>query len=78
MPPDQAKCALIELLSRFVNQFKLDTTDLLVTDRSSTAVCRPFPPIWPCSAMSPLFRIPEELNRNLPQVLAKVVQRVNE
>ena len=32
--PDRVKRALIELLSRFVNQFKLDTTNSLVSDRS--------------------------------------------
>jgi MoxR-like ATPase len=90
--PDVVKRALIELLSRFVNQYKLDSTNSLVTDRSflvkAIKVLRAHallngrmnvvPTDLAVLGYVTTFRIPEELNRNLPQLLADVIQRVSE
>ena len=90
--PDQVKYALIELLSRFVNQFKLDTTDSLVTDRSYlvkvfkmlraqalfNSRMQAIPTDLGVLGYVTTFRIPAELNRNVLQVLGEVIQRVNE
>ena len=80
------------MLSRFVNQFKLDTTNSLVTDRSFLVKVfkvlraqtllngrmQAIPTDLAVLGYVTIFRIPEELNRNLPQVRAEVIQRVNE
>ncbi len=90
--PDLVKRALIELLSRFVNQFKLDPTNSLITDRSflvkAIKVLRAqalmsgrmqvIPTDMAVLGYITTFRVPEELNRNLPHVLAEVIQRVAE
>jgi MoxR-like ATPase len=90
--PDLVKRAMIELLSRFVNQFKLDTTNSLITDRSflvkAIKVLRAqalmsgrmqvIPTDMAVLGYVTTFRVPEELNRNLPHVLAEVLQRVAE
>lgn len=90
--PRTASSALIELLSRFVNRFKLHTTNSLVTDRSFLVMVFKVLRVQVLlngrmQAISAdltvlgyvtTFRIPEELNRNLPQVLAEVIQRINE
>lgn len=88
--PDQVKRALIELLSRFVNQFKLDSTNSLITDRSflvkAVKILRAqalmsgrmtvVPTDLAVLGYVTTFRVPDELNRNLPHVLAEVIQRV--
>jgi hypothetical protein len=83
---------VIEFLSRFVNQFKLYTTDSLVTDcgfpvkafkvlRAQALLngsMQAIPADLVVLSYVTTFRIPDELNRNLPQVLAEVIQLVNE
>ena len=80
------------MLSRFVNQFKPDTINSLVTDhrfpvkvfkvlRAQALLngrMQTIPTDLAVLGYVTTFRIPEELNRNLPQVLAEVIQRVNE
>jgi hypothetical protein len=90
--PDLVKRAMIELLSRFVNQYKLDTTNSLITDRSflvkAIKILRAqalisgrmqvIPTDMAVLGYVTTFRVPEELNRNLPHLLAEVLQRVAE
>jgi MoxR-like ATPase len=90
--PELVKRAMIELLSRFVNQFKLDSTNSLITDRSflvkAIKILRAqallsgrmqvIPTDMAVLGYVTTFRVPEELNRNLPHVLAEVIQRVAE
>ncbi|HUJ73978.1 MAG TPA: MoxR family ATPase [bacterium] len=89
---DAIKRALIELLSRFVNQYKLDHTNSLITDRSflvktikvlrARALLEGRMSVVPTDlavlSFITTFRIPEEVDRALPTLLAEVIQRVGE
>jgi len=90
--PEVVKRTIIELLSRFVNQYKLDSSNSLITDRSflvkAIKILRAqallsgrmqvIPTDMAVLGYVTTFRVPEELNRNLPHVLAEVIQRVAE
>lgn len=89
--PEVVKKALIDILSRFVNQFKLDPTNSLITDRSFLVKT-----IKILKAQALLqgrlkveladmaviryvttFRVPEEINRSLPELIIDTVKRVD-
>ena len=90
--PEIMKRGLIELLSRFVNQFKLDHTNSLITDRSflvkTIKVLRArallegrmhvIPADLSVLTFLTTFRVPEEIDRSMPALLADVMQRVAE
>ena len=90
--PDLIKRALVDLLSRFVNQFKLDPTNSLITDRSFLVKAIK---IFKANALLDgrmqvtlddmdvltfltSFRVPEEIDRNMPTLIRETVQRVAE
>ena len=87
--PERVKKGLIDLLSRFVNQFKLDPSNSLITDRSFLVKT-----IKILKAQALLngrsevqgedlktlefvttFRLPEEVNRNLHGLIDETLQR---
>ena len=88
--PDLVKRCLIDLLSRFVNQFKLDHTNSLITDRSflvkTVKVLKASALLAGRSEVVPddlntlsfmtTFRVPEEVNRSMPALVAETIQRV--
>ncbi|HEX9841927.1 MAG TPA: MoxR family ATPase [bacterium] len=90
--PDIVKRALVDLLTRFVNQFKLDSTNSLITDRSflvktikvlkAQALLEGRMQVMPqdLHALTYLttFRVPEEIDRNMPNLIAETIQRVGE
>ncbi|MBI3993481.1 MAG: MoxR family ATPase [Candidatus Lambdaproteobacteria bacterium] len=90
--PDIVKRALVDLLTRFVNQFKLDSTNSLITDRSflvktikvlkAHALLEGRMQVMPqdLHALTFLtaFRVPEEIDRNMPNLIAETIQRVGE
>ncbi len=90
--PDLVKRALIDLLTRFVNQFKLDSTNSLITDRSflvktikvfkAHALLDGRMQVVPkdLHALTYLtaFRVPEEIDRNMPNLIAETIQRIGE
>ncbi|HEX9844637.1 MAG TPA: MoxR family ATPase [bacterium] len=90
--PDLIKRGLVDLLSRFVNQFKLDPTNSLITDRSflvkavkilkARALLEGRMHVLP-DDLSVLtfvtsFRVPEDLDRNMPTLIRETVQRIAE
>jgi len=90
--PDLVKRGLIDLLTRFVNQFRLDPSNSLITDRSflvktvkilkAQALMNGRMQVLPedLSVLSYLttFRVPEEIHRNMPALIAETLQRVGE
>ena len=90
--PEIVKRGLVDLLSRFVNQFKLDPTNSLITDRSflvktikilkAQALLAGRMKVTPddLSVMTYLttFRVPEEIDRNMPALIKETAQRVAE
>ncbi len=88
--PDIVKRCLIDLLSRFVNQFKLDHTNSLITDRSflvktikvlkAQALLAGRLEVMPADlsilSFMTTFRVPEEVNRSMPALVAETIQRV--
>ncbi len=88
--PDLVKGGLIDLLSRFVNQFKLDQTNSLITDRSflvkTIKVLKAqallagrievIPEDLNILTFLTTFRVPEEINRSMPTLIAETIQRV--
>ena len=90
--PDIVKRGLVDLLSRFVNQFKLDSSNALITDRSflvktikllkAHALVSGRMQVVPedLHAMTFLtaFRLPEEIDRAMPNLVAETIQRVGE
>lgn len=88
--PDLVKRCLIDLLSRFVNQFKLDHTNSLITDRSflvktvkvlkASALLAGRVEVVPEDLNSisfmTTFRVPDEVNRSMPALVAETIQRV--
>ncbi|MCZ6730269.1 MAG: MoxR family ATPase [SAR324 cluster bacterium] len=88
--PEVVKKCLIDLLSRFVNQFKLDHTNSLITDRSflvktvkvlkANALLAGRIEVVPddLNILSFLttFRVPEEVDRSMPALVAETIQRV--
>jgi MoxR-like ATPase len=90
--PDLVKRCLIDLLSRFVNQFKLDHTNSLITDRSflvktikvlkAHALLDGRMQVVPADlailSFMTTFRVPEEVNRSMPALVAETIQRVGE
>ena len=90
--PELVKRGLMDLLSRFVNQFKLDSTNALITDRSflvktikilkAHALIHGRMQVVPADliAMTFLtaFRLPEEIDRAMPNLVAETIQRVGE
>jgi MoxR-like ATPase len=87
--PETVKRALMELLSRFINQFKLDHTNSLITDRSflvkTIKVLRAralmegrmhvIPNDLAVLCFITTFRVPEEIDRSMPAIIAEVIQR---
>ncbi len=90
--PELIKRGLVDLLSRFVNQFKLDPTNSLITDRSflvkavkilkAQALLQGRMQVQPddLSVLSYLtsFRMPEDLDRNMPTLIRETMQRIAE
>ncbi|MBI4083248.1 MAG: MoxR family ATPase [Candidatus Lambdaproteobacteria bacterium] len=90
--PETIKRALIDLLSRFVNQFKLDPSNSLITDRSflvkAIKIFKANALLHGRSQVSPedlsvlrfltTFRVPDEIDRNMPTLIAESIQRVAE
>lgn len=90
--PEIVKRGLVDLLSRLVNQFKLDPTNSLITDRSflvktlkilkAKALLEGRMQVVPddLSVLTFLtaFRVPEEIDRNMPALVRETVQRVAE
>ena len=90
--PDLIKRGLVDLLSRFVNQFKLDPTNSLITDRSflvkavkilkAHALLQGRMQVQPddLSVLTYLtsFRMPEDLDRNMPTLIRETMQRIAE
>ena len=89
---DLIKRGLVDLLSRFVNQFKLDPSNSLITDRSflvkavkilkARALLEGRMHVLP-DDLSVLtfvtsFRVPEDLDRNMPTLIRETVQRIAE
>ena len=88
--PDVVKRCLIDLLSRFVNQFKLDPSNSLITDRSflvktvkvlkASALLAGRVEVVPDDlnilSFMTTFRVPEEVNRSMPALVAETIQRV--
>lgn len=88
--PDAIKRGLIDLLSRFVNQFKLDQTNSLITDRSflvktikvlkaQALLCGRIqvePEDLKILTFMTTFRVPEEINRSMPALIAETIQRI--
>jgi len=90
--PDAVKRALIDLLSRFTNQFKLNPGNSLITDRSflvkavkllkanallnGRMQCGP-DDLYVMSYLT-TFRVPEEVDRSLPQLIGESIQRIGE
>ena len=90
--PELIKRGLVDLLSRFVNQFKLDPTNSLITDRSflvkavkilkARALLAGRMTVLP-DDLSVLtfvtsFRVPEDIDRNMPTLIRETVQRIAE
>jgi len=90
--PELIKRGLVDLLSRFVNQFKLDPTNSLITDRSflvkavkilkARALLEGRMQVLPddLSVLTYVtsFRVPEDLDRNMPTLIRETVQRIAE
>lgn len=90
--PDKVKRALIDLLNRFVNQFRLDTTNSLITDRSFLVKTvkilkaqallkgRMKVELEDLSVMTYLtaFRVPEEVDRNMPELVKESIARIED
>jgi len=90
--PEPVKRGLIDLLSRFVNQFKLDSTNALITDRSflvkAVKVLRAKALLEGRLVVLPqdlivlhfltTFRVPEEIHRSMPALIAETIQRIGE
>ena len=90
--PEIVKRGVVDLLSRFVNQFKLDPTNSLITDRSflvktikilkAQALLEGRMLVTPddLKVMTYLtaFRVPEDVNRNMPTLLRESAQRAAE
>jgi MoxR-like ATPase len=90
--PEVIKRGLMDLLSRFVNQFKLDPTNSLITDRSflvkavkilkARALLEGRMEVTPddLSVLTYVtsFRVPEDIDRNMPTLLRETVQRIAE
>ena len=90
--PDLIKRGLVDLLSRFVNQFKLDPTNSLITDRSflvktikvlkAHALLEGRMQVLPddLAVITYLtsFRVPEDIDRNMPTLIRETVQRIAE
>ncbi|MCZ6626777.1 MAG: MoxR family ATPase [SAR324 cluster bacterium] len=88
--PDLVKRCLIDLLSRFVNQFKLDPSNSLITDRSFlvktikvlkaqallSGRIEVVPDDLNILSFMTTFRVPEEVNRSMPALVAETIQRV--
>ena len=88
--PDVVKRCLIDLLSRFVNQFKLDSSNSLITDRSflvktvkvlkANALLAGRVEVVPDDlniiSFMTTFRVPEEVDRSMPALVAETIQRV--
>ncbi|MCZ6474351.1 MAG: MoxR family ATPase [SAR324 cluster bacterium] len=88
--PDLVKRCLIDLLSRFVNQFKLDPSNSLITDRSFlvktikvlkaqallSGRIEVVPDDLNILSFMTTFRVPEEINRSMPALVAETIQRV--
>ena len=89
--PDSVKKALVDLLSQFVNQFKLNPSNSLITDRSflvktikilkAEAILQGRMEVQPTDLeilpFVTTFRLPEEVNNALPGLIADAVQRVS-
>jgi MoxR-like ATPase len=90
--PDLIKRGLVDLLSRFVNQFKLDPTNSLITDRSflvkavkilkARALLEGRMQVLPDDlgvlTFLTSFRVPEDIDRNMPTLIRETVQRIAE
>jgi MoxR-like ATPase len=90
--PDLVKRGLVDLLTRLVNQFKLDPTNSLITDRSflvktikilkAHALLEGRMQVLPDDLMVltylTAFRMPEDLDRNMPTLLRETIQRIAE
>jgi MoxR-like ATPase len=90
--PELIKRGLVDLLSRFVNQFKLDPTNSLITDRSFLVKAvkilkaqallqgrlKVLPDDLSVLTFVTSFRVPEDLHRNMPTLLRETVQRIAE
>lgn len=90
--PDVVKTGLIELLTKFVNQFKLDPTNSLITDRSflvkAVKILKAHALMHGRMTVQPddlqvltymtTFRVPEEVDKNMPALIRETVQRLGE
>jgi MoxR-like ATPase len=90
--PDLIKRGLVDLLSRFVNQFKLDPSNSLITDRSFLVKAvkilkahallsgrmHVLPDDLSVLTFVTSFRVPEDLDRNMPTLIRETVQRIAE
>lgn len=88
--PELVKRGLIDLLSRLVNQFKLDPTNSLITDRSflvktikvlkAQALLEGRTSVLPADlailGFITTFRVPEEVNKSMPALIEETIQRV--
>ena len=89
---DLVKRGLMDILSRFVNQFKLDQSNSLITDRSflvktikilranALLAGRMVVALEDLHSLTFLttFRVPEEINRSMPELVNETIQRVAE
>ena len=89
---DLVKRGLMDILSRFVNQFKLDQSNSLITDRSflvktikilranALLAGRMVVGLEDLHSLTFLttFRVPEEINRSMPELVNETIQRVAE
>ena len=90
--PEIVKRGLVDLLSRFVNQFKLDPTNSLITDRSflvkTVKILKAQALLAGRMKVTPddlgvvtyltTFRVPEDIDRNMPTLIKETAQRVTE
>ena len=88
--PDNVKKALIDLLSKFVNQYKLNPSNSLITDRSflvktvkilkAQAILSGRIEVLPedlhILPFVTTFRLPDEVNHVLPELIRDAIQRV--
>ena len=86
--PDSVKNALVDLLNKLVNQFKLDPTNSLITDRSflvktikiikAQALLAGRMEATPADlavlTYLTAFRVPEDINRNMPNLIQDSAQ----
>ena len=90
--PDTVKQGLIDLLSHFVNHFKLDSTNSLITDRSflvkaikilkAKALLEGRMHVQPRDlevlTFLTTFRIPREIEDNIPELLNDTIQHITQ